>query len=171
MRCRICRGLFFPRLLAVALLAVCVIARPAAATIVPGRGIAGVSLWMTEPHLRERLGAALEITRTRGALGFLVTRLHYRQVNVDLQRLGGKRVVVRILTTRPGERTQSGVGVGVGSRLAAVQRLRGVHCWWEGNAHYCRIGSRERPLNRFTIFWINAHQRVSLVSVSLVVNS
>lgn len=169
MRFRIWCGLLFLPFLLVTLLAVCASAWPAEATIVPGRGMARVRLWMTEPQVRDRLGAPLAITRTRGSLGFLVTRLHYRQVEVDLQRLDGKRVVVRILTMRRGERTRSGVGVG--SPLAAVQRLGGVHCWWEGNRHYCGIGSRERPLGRFTMFWIGANQRVTLISVSLTVNS
>jgi len=142
---------------------------PASATIVPGRGMAGIGLRMTEAQVRATLGAPLRITRTRGALGFVVTRMHYRLIDVDLQRLSGKPVVILVLTTHAGERTASGVGVG--SPVAAVQRLPGVHCWWEGGAHYCGIGSRAKPGSRFTMFWISARQRVTLVSVSLVVNS
>ena len=152
-----------------ALIASVALVAPASASIVPGRGMAGVGLRMSETQVRARLGAPARITRTRGALGFVVTRLNYRLIDVDLQRLGGKRVVIRVLTTHPGERTASGVGVG--SPVAAVQRLPRVHCWWKGGAHYCGIGSRAKPGSRFTMFWISARQRVALVSVSLAVNS
>jgi hypothetical protein len=155
--------------LAAALIASVVLVAPASATIVPGRGMAGVGLRMSETQARAKLGAPVQIRRTLGALGFLVTRLHYRLIDIELQRLGSKRVVIRILTTHPGERTASGVGVG--SPLAAVQRLPRAHCWWEGGVHYCGIGSRAKPGSRFTMFWISARQRVALVSVSLVVNS
>jgi hypothetical protein len=129
----------------------------------------GIKLRMTEAQVGARLGAPARITRSRGALGSLVTRLHYRRLDVDLQRLGGSFVVTRVLTTRQGEETASGVGVG--STLAAVKRLRGAYCWWEAPAHYCRIGSRAKPLSRLTMFWIGEKQRVTLVSVSLVVNN
>src|SRR5712691_3413685 len=98
-------------------------AATSSAAIVPGRGIAGVALRMTEAQVRTQLGVPLRITRTRGALGFVVTRLHYRLVDVDLQRLADRPVVIHVLTTKAGEAT--GSGVGVGSPLAAVERLRG----------------------------------------------
>jgi hypothetical protein len=131
--------------------------------------MAGIKLRMTEAQVRAELGVPARITRRRGALGSLVTRLHYRRIDLDLQSLGGSPVVVRVLTTRSGEQTASGVGVG--STLAAVKRLSGVYCWWEQAAHYCRIGNRAKPLSRLTMFWIGAKQRVTLVSISLVVNS
>jgi len=90
-------------------------------------------------------------------------------VDVDLQKLAGQLLVISILTTHPGERTASGVGVG--SRMTAVERLRGARCWQEGTSRYCGIGDRAKPLSRFTMFWIGAKQRVTLISVSLVVNS
>jgi hypothetical protein len=105
----------------------------------------------------------------RGALGHLVTRLHYRQFDVDIQRLAGTPVVTRGLTTHLDERTPSGVGVG--STLTAVRPLGGARCWWEAEAHYCGIGNRDKPLSRFTMFWINEQHRVRLTSISLIVNS
>jgi hypothetical protein len=155
--------------LGLALLAAFSFAAPAAATIIPGRGMAGITLRMTESQVRGRLGAPLVITRTRGALGFLVTRLHYRRIDIDLQRLDGKPVVIRVLTTRPAERTESGVGVG--SPLAAVEGLAGARCWREASTRYCGIGRRDKPLSRFTMFWIGADRRVTSISVSLIVNS
>jgi hypothetical protein len=141
----------------------------ASAAIVPGRGLAGVTLRMTEAQVRARLGAPVRITRTRGPLGFVVTRLNYARVDVDLQRLADRPVAVRVLTTKAGEATASGVGVG--SPLAAVERLRGARCWREASARYCGIGARKAPLGRFTLFWIGANARVTLVEVSLNVNS
>lgn len=145
-----------------------VAAAPAAAMIDPGIGMGGVSLRMTEAQVEARLGAPLEITRTRGALGFLVTRLHYPRLDVDLQQLANRPVVIRVLTIKPGEATASGVGVG--SPLAAVNRLPGVHCWLEASARFCGIGERE-PLRPFTLFWFGTNARVTLIEISLNVNS
>src|SRR2546422_1388428 len=72
--------------LGLALLAGLCFAAPAAATIVPGRGMAGITLRMTESQVRDKLGAPLLITRRRGALGLLVTRLPHRRIDVDLPR-------------------------------------------------------------------------------------
>jgi hypothetical protein len=124
---------------------------------------------MTESQVRGKMGAPLLITQTRGALGFLVTRLHYRRTDVDLRRLNGKPVVIRVSTTRPDEQTESGVGVG--SPIAAVERLAGVRCWREASRRYCGIGRRDKPLSRFTMFCISSDRRVTLISVSLIVNS
>ena len=155
--------------LGLALLAGLCFAAPAAATIVPGRGMAGITLRMTESQVRDKLGAPLLITRRRGALGLLVTRLHYRRIDVDLQRLDGKLAVIRVMTTRPNERTESGVGVG--SPMAAVERLAGARCRWEASTRYCGIGRRDKPLSHVTMFWIGADSRVTSISVSLTVNS
>jgi hypothetical protein len=145
------------------------LAAPAAATIVPGREIAGVNLRMTERQVRAALGAPVRITRWRGALGVLVTRLRYRLLAVDLERLNHRPIVIKVLTSRRDERTASGVGVG--ASVAAVKRLPGARCWWEGSAHYCGMGNRNKPLSRFTMFWIGRTQRVTSISVSLIVNS
>lgn len=143
-------------------------AGPAAARIVPGHGIGGVRLRMTQAQVQARLGPPRRITHTRGALGFLVTRLHYLNITVDLQRLTRQPVVIRVLTTKRGETTASGVGVG--SPLTAVQRLRRVRCWVEAGSRYCGIGER-KPLQPFTLFWIGAREQVTLVEISLNVNS
>jgi hypothetical protein len=141
----------------------------AAGVIVPGQGMAGVRLGMSEGQVRAKLGEPAQITHATGALGSVVTRLHYPRADVDLQSLGGHPLVIRVLTTRPGERTESGVRVG--STLAAVERLAGARCWSEAGRQYCGIGNRVKPSSHFTMFWIGARQRVTLISVSLVVNS
>jgi hypothetical protein len=140
-----------------------------AAVIVPGQGMAGIRLRMSENQVRARLGEPLRLTHTLGALGNLVTRLRYPRVDVDLPKLGGRPLVIRILTTHPGERTASGVGVG--STMTAVEQLRGARCWQESGSRYCGIGDRAKRLSRFTMFWIGAKRRVTLISVSLDVNS
>ena len=154
---------------AAALAAVLSIAVPASATIVPGHGMARIALRMSEAQVRARLGAPARVTRWRGALGSVVIRLHYRLVDVDLQKLGSRPIVVSVTTTRPGERTTSGVGIG--SPISAVARLPGAHCWREARRRYCGVGNRDKVLVRFTMFWIGETQRVTLISVSLVVNS
>ena len=82
------------------------VASPVRAVIVPGQGMAGIRLRMSESQVRARLGEPPRITRTRGALGYLVTRLHYPRVDVDLQKLDGHPLVIHILTTHPGERNR-----------------------------------------------------------------
>ena len=141
----------------------------ATATIVPEHGIAGITLRMTQNQVRAHLGKPTKITRSHGALGSVVTRLHYPTLDVDVQVLNGKNIVTRVLTTSSTEHTTSGVGVG--SPLAAVKRLSGVHCWWEASSHYCALGDRAKPMRHQTLFWIGPKQRVTLVSVSLTVNS
>jgi hypothetical protein len=147
------------------------LAAPAAATIVPGGGMAGISLRMTVGEVRGMLGAPERIRTWRGALGTLVTRFSYSWGDVDLEALrrNAVPVVVTVSTTRVGEKTASGVGVG--SPVSTVKRLREARCWWEGSDHYCGIGNRDRPLSRFTLFWIGANQNVKSISVSLIVNS
>jgi len=143
---------------------------PAGATIVPGRGLGGVNLGMTASEVRAALGPPRTITRTRGALGFLVTRLHYDRLTVDLQTLHRVPVVVRILTTTPGEETRSGIGVG--SPIAAAARLPQAHCFNQApTERYCRIGDAKRPLSRFTLFESTRDRKVTLVEVAFVVNS
>ena len=155
------------------LLGACLIAlwpaASAAASVVPGEGIAGVRLRMTESQVRARLGPPVRVTTTKGALGFVVTRLHYRSLDVDLQRLDRRPVVIRVLTTRRRERTPSGLGVG--STLAAVLRLPGVRCSTQPPLRYCGVGRLNAPLGRFTLFWIGARGRVTTVSVALTVDS
>ncbi|MGH3009881.1 MAG: hypothetical protein ACRDLM_10830 [Gaiellaceae bacterium] len=145
-----------------------VAAGPASARVVPGHGIAGVTLRMTQAQVHARLGPPLGITQTRGALGFLVTRLHYPRLDVDLQKLATRAVVMSVLTSKPGETTASGVGVG--SAIAAIKRLRGARCWTEAGSRYCGIGDRT-PLHPSTLFWIGTNAHVTLIEVSLNVNS
>jgi hypothetical protein len=131
--------------------------------------MAGITLRMSGNKVRTILGVPVRTTKWRGALGNLVIRLHYRRVVVDLERLQRIPVVIRVLTMLPGERTASGVGVG--SPRASVEGLKGAHCWREGSANYCGIGNRNKPGSPFTMFWIGPKQRVTLISVSLSVNS
>jgi hypothetical protein len=51
------------------------VAHPVAAVVVSGQGMAGIMLRMTGSQVRTKLGEPTRITRTRGALGNLVTRL------------------------------------------------------------------------------------------------
>jgi hypothetical protein len=131
--------------------------------------MAGVRLRMTEGQVRANLGTPLRITRTRGALGSVVMRMHYRRVDVDL-RLHVRPVVIRVLTTRPGERTASGVGVG--SAISAAARLTGAHCWWQAvSTRYCEIGNPNEPLSGFTLFLSGVNERVTMISIALALNS
>jgi hypothetical protein len=124
---------------------------------------------MTEAQVRAAVGPPVQVTRSRDVLGLVVTRLHYRGLDVDLQRLRARPVVVRVITTRAGERTAAGVGLG--SPLAALRRVPGIRCRSDGAETYCGSGNRDTPLARYTLFWIGPHARVSRVIVGLVANS
>jgi hypothetical protein len=81
--------------------------------IVIGHGMAGVELRMSEAQVRARLGAP---TRVAGRL------FHYPLLDVQFGATG----VVRLTTTSPRLRTRSGLGVG--SAVVRLQRLRGLFC-------------------------------------------
>jgi hypothetical protein len=89
--------------------------------------------------------------------------MYYRGLEVDVERINGRLVVMRILTTRRDERTASGVGVG--SSHHAVRRLRGVSC----DRRYCFVATERKPVGSFTMFWLDGKSRVRLVSISLAV--
>jgi hypothetical protein len=133
------------------------------AAIRPGYGLAGVQLWMTEAKVRARLGPPRHVATSLSALGVPVTQMYYRGLEVDVQRIKGRLVVMRVLTTRRNERTASGVGVGSSGR--AVRRLRGAHC----DRRYCQVNTVRKPVFSFTMFWFDRKDRVRMVSISLAV--
>jgi len=143
-------------------------ALPAGAAIVPGRAIDGISLRMSEAQVRARLGAPLHVYRWVAAHGRHVAQLHYASLDVVVQSLGNRPVVVLVLTRRPSDRTASGVGVG--STLASVEKLPNARCALVTKTQrYCGVTEPGKPFDRYTLFWAGRGDRVTEVFVQLVV--
>lgn len=122
---------------------------------------------MTEAQVRTTLGAPRSVSVSRGPLGVHVRRLRYPLLVVDLQRLSGQPVVVRLQTSS--RRVRTAAGIGVGSRVERLQMLAGLVCNLDPGGGDCQIGDPNRRLSRVTTFSF-AHDRVTLVSVALAVN-
>ena len=139
------------------------VAAVASAAIVPQRGIAGVRLEMTKAQVRAVLGAPRRAVHGSNEFGsFTVYR--YRGLRITFQ---GNRRVTDVFTTRPGERTARGVGVG--STEAQVRaRVAGVRCRAESGFRHCFVG-RFLPGRRVTDFRIK-HGHVTSVDVGFVVD-
>lgn len=130
------RRLLVASLVALAALAA---AQGAGATIVPGTSIAGVKLGMQEARVRAILGEPAKEIRDSTELGDYV-ELRYPGLRVFLLPRAG---VASVATTRRGERTRSGVGVG-----STVDQVRagvaGVTCQVSGGVGLCRLGGVRR---------------------------
>jgi hypothetical protein len=151
------------RLAVTAVVAVLVSAAVASGAIVPQRGIAGVRLEMTKAQVRAALGAPLRVVHGSNEFGsFTVYR--YRGLRVTFQ---GNRSVTDVFTTRPGERTARGVGVGSTERQVRA-RVAGVRCRTESGFRHCFVG-RFLPGRRVTDFRIE-RGRVTSVDVGFVVD-
>jgi hypothetical protein len=148
------------RILLAAPVAVLALAAAAGAAIVPQKGIAGVSLGMTQAQVRSVLGKPPKVKHGTGAFG-PYTKFQYPGLVVTFQ---GK--VSDVTTTRSSERTSTGVGVG--SKEADVRaKVKGVKCKTEsGGFRHCYVGSF-LPGKRVTDFRIK-HGKVTSVEVGFV---
>jgi len=150
------------RLALVAVIALAV-AMPAAATIYPQRGLAGVRLFMSQAKVRAILGKPVSAKSARNEFGSY-TEFRYRGLRVLFQ---GNTGVTSMTTTRRSERTRAGVGVG--SRERQVRRnVRGVKCERESGFHHCYLGAL-RPGKRVTDF-VFRRGRVVRVTVGIVID-
>ena len=139
-------------------------AAPATAVIRPQKGMAGITLDMTQAQVREKLGTP-RIERGRNAFG-RYTLFVYRSKRLTVIFQGNRRVTT-ISTTGRSERTTRDVGVGSSER--AVKRLvRGVRCETFGDIRSCHVGSFT-PGRRVTDFLIRGG-KVIRVSVGYVID-
>ena len=151
------------RLAAACVLAVLASAAAASAAIVPQRGIAGVRLEMTKAQVRAVLGAPRRAVHGSNEFGSF-TIYRYRGLRVTFQ---GNRRVTDVFTTRPGERTARGVGVG--STEGEVRaKVAGVRCRSESGFRHCFVG-RFLPGRRVTDFRIK-RGHVTSVDIGFVID-
>lgn len=87
-------------------------AAPAAAEIVPGKGIGPVRLGMTEQQVRARLGKPLGVERDQVAFGAQRVMLYfgYGAYDVELRGRGAVLRVVAVTTGLRAQRTSAGIG-------------------------------------------------------------
>jgi hypothetical protein len=118
---------------------------------------------MTPAQVRERLGTPVRVTRFKSPFGPGVD-YRYRGLRVIFQ---GLDRVTAVQTTRPAERTASGLGVG--STLARVRaRMPRARCARAGALTVCTLG-RALAGHRVTDFVVRGG-RVIRVNVGIVID-
>jgi hypothetical protein len=145
---------------------------PAGATIVPGKGMAGVEIDDCRDAVTTELGNP-DSTVTRMDFAGRYTVAGYRARGLKITFRPGESCdrAVAIFTSKGQERTAEGVGKGT-RRKTLRARLRGERCRTFRVPHRvrtCSIGSF-RPGSVVTDFRIDSKARVSSVSVALVID-
>jgi hypothetical protein len=147
-----------------ALLALAVVATPAGARIVPGKGMAGVRVGMTEAQVKAVLGTPSSSKTISDDFGPAL-RLRYSShggLRLTLRDDGsGTNVLFQIFTRGTVERTKRGVGVGTRERRLR-RRLKGEKCETISGYRSCTIGSFTAG-QIVTDFRIRRHRVVSVV--------
>lgn len=150
-----------PLLAAAALAAV--LAASSAATIVPQKGIAGVSIGMSQGKVRAVLGKPASVKHGSNDFG-KYTVFKYRGLQVTFQ---GNATLTDVSTARTSERTASGVGVG--STEAQVKaKVKGVKCATDSGFRHCYLGKLTAG-HRVTDFSIK-RGKVTRVDVGVVID-
>jgi len=142
-------------------------ATPAAARLVPGRGMKGVTIGMTVAQVRDRLGLpdkkAFPTSEIMGR--FRVYRYGLTRISMDR---GARGKVFQLDTTSPRERTSSGVGVG-STEAQVVRGVAGARCLLEFGYRHCYAG-RWEPGRIVTDFAISSAGTVKRVTVGRVID-
>jgi hypothetical protein len=163
----------FKRSLLLSLLALLLAAAPASATIVPGKGMAGVELGQCQERVIEILGFP---DRTFGTHDFAGIKSSYyynkKALKLEFRRGAGQCLVLSSIRTRGGEeRTKEGVGKGT-TRKALRAKLKGEKCRTfkrPKRIRICWLGSMT-PSKPLTEFRIDSKGRVNNVRVAIVID-
>jgi hypothetical protein len=148
-------------------------AAPASATIVPGKGMAGVQLGQCQERVIEILGFP---DRTFGSHDFAGIKSSYyynaKALKLEFRRGPGECLVLSSIRTRSGEeRTKEGVGKGT-TRKALRAKLKGEKCRTfrqPTRIRTCWLGSRT-PSKPLTEFRIDSKGRVNNIIVGTVID-
>ena len=155
-------------LIALALLAVS--AAPASATIVPGKGMAGVKMGDCADKVRAKLGQPERTFRTDDFAGpVIIMQYRARGLKLTFHFGGSCQALTSIFTAKGRERTAEGVGKGTQLRTLRA-KLSGEHCMRShGRVRSCHLGSF-RPGRVVTDFRIDSKGRVSNALVGRVLD-
>jgi hypothetical protein len=161
------------RPLLLGLAALLLLAAPASATIVPGKGMAGVQLGQCQERVIEILGAP---DRTFGSSDFAGFKSSYyynaMALKLEFRRGAGRCLVLSSIRTRSGEeRTKEGVGKGT-LRKDLRAKLKGEKCRTftrPKRIRICWLGSWT-PSKPITEFRIDSKGRVNNISVATVID-
>jgi hypothetical protein len=154
-------------------LLVLVLAAPAGATIVPGKGMAGVKLGDCQERAVEVLGPPDRTFGSQDFAGFVSTYTYRaRGLKLQFRRGPGECLeLTSIFTSRGQERTREGIGKG-SQRRTLRARLRGEKCRTyrrPRRIRTCWLGSFQ-PARPVTEFRIDSKGRVSTVRVAIVID-
>jgi hypothetical protein len=161
------------RLCLLSLLALLVSAAPAGATIVPNKGMAGVTLGQCQERVIEILGFPDRTFGSRDFAGFK-SSYYYDKSALKLEFRAGpdECLVLTSIRTRSGiERTKEGVGKGT-KRKALRAKLKGEKCRTftrPKRISICWLGSMT-PSKPLTEFRIDSKGRVNNVRVGIVID-
>lgn len=150
-------------------LAVLAAPAPAAAEIVPQKGMKGVELGMTVKEVRSELGSPTRFRTVRHPIMGPVRQWSYGRTDVLFDSKAADAKVVGLSTTSRKERTASGVGVG-SSRRTVERKVRGARCLVEFTYDHCFVGAF-RPGETVTDFAIGKRRKVvTRVTVGYVID-
>lgn len=149
-------------------------AAPAGATIVPGKGMAGVKLEDCLQTVISKLGDPdSTVTKMDFAGSYTLYRYNAKGLRITFRPNGDNtcKSVVMIFTSKGQERTAEGIGKG-SRRTTLRAKLRGERCRTyrvPQRVRTCYLGSFE-PGTVVTDFRIDSKARVSTVSIGLVID-
>lgn len=155
-------------LLLAPLLVLAAVPAPAAARIVPQKGIKGLELGMTVAEVRATLGSP---TRFRTVRDPIIGRVRLWSYGLTTARFDGTARDARVLsleTRSRRERTAAGVGVG-STRKTVRRKVSGARCLVEFSYDHCFVG-RWRVGEVVTDFSIDRRGKVSRVVVGRIVD-
>jgi hypothetical protein len=161
------------RSLLLTVFALLVAAAPASATIVPGKGMAGVTLGQCQERVIQILGPPDRTFGSRDFAGFK-SSYYYNAKALKLEFRAGpdECLVLSSIRTRSGEeRTKEGVGKGT-KRKALRAKLKGEKCRTftrPKRITICWLGSMT-PSKPLTEFRIDSKGRVNNVRVGIVID-
>lgn len=139
------------------------LAGSAAATIVIGRGIAGVRLGMSQPAVRAKLGKPAKVVKAKNEFG-PYTEFRFRGYVVDFQ---NNETVTSVATTLAREKTPAGIGVG-STWAQARRKVPHLTCTGAPALGDCHVGQL-LPGHRVTDFFFKAG-KVARVLVGIVID-
>lgn len=136
-------------------------ARPAAAALVPGESLAGVTIGQSAAGVRKQLGKPRKRTTQRDPFRRV---WHYRRLRIYFF----DAMVVQVQTTRSGERDEA-TGIGIGSTMSEMRAAySGERCRTSGNAVRCTIGQTGGSGERSSTFAGTA-ARISSIEIAVVI--